>query len=191
MPTWWRSPRSADREYLPEALEAVRAAADSGSIILTVCSGAFVAGAAGLLDGRPCTTHWMHADELARQYPTAEVDRNVLVRRRRQPDHQRGHRGGHRRLPAPGAARTRQRGHQQDRPPDGGAAAARRRSAAVHRPADPGALLGRLCAATGLDPGRTSTNRTPSPRWPNGRTCRRARSPAGSSRRPAARRCSG
>ena len=66
------------RSYLPEALKAVRAAAESGSIILTVCSGAFVAGAAGLLDGRPCTTHWMHADELARMYPTARVDRNVL-----------------------------------------------------------------------------------------------------------------
>src|SRR6478609_988669 len=64
--------------YLPEALDAVRKAADSGSIILTVCSGAFVAGAAGLLDGRPCTTHWMHADDLARRYPTAKVDRNVL-----------------------------------------------------------------------------------------------------------------
>jgi transcriptional regulator GlxA family with amidase domain len=64
--------------YLPEALEAVRKAAASGSIILTVCSGAFVAGAAGLLDGRPCTTHWMHADELASMYPTAKVDRNVL-----------------------------------------------------------------------------------------------------------------
>src|SRR3954467_13711001 len=64
--------------YLPEALEAVRKAADSGSIILTVCSGAFVAGAAGLLDGRPCTTHWMHAGDLARMYPTAKVDRNVL-----------------------------------------------------------------------------------------------------------------
>jgi transcriptional regulator GlxA family with amidase domain len=64
--------------YLPEALEAIRAAAEGGSIILTVCSGAFVVGAAGLLDGRPCTTHWMHADELARTYPTARVDRNVL-----------------------------------------------------------------------------------------------------------------
>ncbi len=67
-----------DGEYLPEALEAVKAAAASGSIILTVCSGAFVAGAAGLLDGRPCTTHWAHADDLARRYPTAKVDRNVL-----------------------------------------------------------------------------------------------------------------
>jgi transcriptional regulator GlxA family with amidase domain len=64
--------------YLPEALEALRAAAAAGSTILTVCSGAFVAGAAGLLDGRRCTTHWMHSDELARLYPTAIIDRNVL-----------------------------------------------------------------------------------------------------------------
>ncbi len=71
-------PAIAGPEYLPEALDALRAAADRGAIILTVCSGAFVAGAAGLLDGRPCTTHWMHADELAVAYPTARVDRNVL-----------------------------------------------------------------------------------------------------------------
>lgn len=64
--------------YLPEALDAVRRAAEAGSTILTVCSGAFVAGAAGLLDGRPCTTHWMHADALAEMFPTAKVDRNVL-----------------------------------------------------------------------------------------------------------------
>jgi transcriptional regulator GlxA family with amidase domain len=65
-------------QYPADALAALRAAADAGSVILTVCSGAFVAGAAGLLDGRACTTHWMHADELARMYPTAKVDRNVL-----------------------------------------------------------------------------------------------------------------
>ena len=71
-------PAIASAEYPQAALDAVRQAADTGSIILTVCSGAFVAGAAGLLDGRACTTHWMHADELARRYPTAKVDRNVL-----------------------------------------------------------------------------------------------------------------
>jgi transcriptional regulator GlxA family with amidase domain len=64
--------------YPPEALAALRAAAKAGSTILTVCTGAFVAGAAGLLDGRHCTTHWAHAEELARMYPTARVDRNVL-----------------------------------------------------------------------------------------------------------------
>ncbi|MET0900492.1 MAG: helix-turn-helix domain-containing protein [Mycobacterium sp.] len=71
-------PAIASSEYPQAALDAIRQAADTGSIILTVCSGAFVAGAAGLLDGRACTTHWMHADELARRYPTARVDRNVL-----------------------------------------------------------------------------------------------------------------
>jgi transcriptional regulator GlxA family with amidase domain len=71
-------PAISGPDYLPEALDAIRAAVDAGAIVLTVCSGAFVAGAAGLLDGRPCTTHWMHADELARMYPTAQVDRNVL-----------------------------------------------------------------------------------------------------------------
>ena len=65
-------------DYPPEALAAIREAAATGSIILTVCSGAFVAGAAGLLDGRKCTTHWMHADALAARHPTAQVDRNVL-----------------------------------------------------------------------------------------------------------------
>jgi transcriptional regulator GlxA family with amidase domain len=64
--------------YPPEALRALRAAAVAGSTILTVCTGAFIAGAAGLLDGRHCTTHWAHAEELARMYPTARVDRNVL-----------------------------------------------------------------------------------------------------------------
>jgi transcriptional regulator GlxA family with amidase domain len=65
-------------DYPEEALEALRTASAAGSIILTVCSGAFVVGAAGLLDGRDCTTHWMHADDLARRHPTANVDRNVL-----------------------------------------------------------------------------------------------------------------
>ena len=65
-------------DYPEEALAAVRAAAEAGSTILTVCSGAFLAGAAGLLDGRKCTTHWMHADDLAARHPTAVVDRNVL-----------------------------------------------------------------------------------------------------------------
>jgi transcriptional regulator GlxA family with amidase domain len=41
---------------------------------VTVCSGTFLAGAAGLLDGRTCTTHWARADALAAQHPTAIVD---------------------------------------------------------------------------------------------------------------------
>ena len=72
------SPIGGVDAYPPEALEALRAAAKAGATVLTVCSGAFVAGAAGLLDGRRCTTHWMHSEQLARMYPTARVDRDVL-----------------------------------------------------------------------------------------------------------------
>ncbi|MDD9206827.1 helix-turn-helix domain-containing protein [Georgenia sp. 10Sc9-8] len=57
---------------------ALRAAADRGAWVLSVCSGAFALGAAGLLDGRRCTTHWMYAQELADRFPLADVDPDVL-----------------------------------------------------------------------------------------------------------------
>lgn len=44
-------------EYPPAVLQALRDAHERGAIVLSVCSGAFVLGAAGLLDGRHCTTH--------------------------------------------------------------------------------------------------------------------------------------
>ncbi|MGH9276514.1 MAG: helix-turn-helix domain-containing protein [Acidimicrobiales bacterium] len=59
-------------------LTRLRRANQRGTRILSVCTGAFVLAAAGLLDGRPATTHWMHADELARRYPKVSVDRRVL-----------------------------------------------------------------------------------------------------------------
>ncbi|MFI9505483.1 helix-turn-helix domain-containing protein [Nocardia sp. NPDC052566] len=59
-------------------VDAVRAAADAGAIILTVCSGAFLVGKAGLLDGRKCTTHWQYVEELAEMYPEATIDPDVL-----------------------------------------------------------------------------------------------------------------
>jgi transcriptional regulator GlxA family with amidase domain len=46
--------------------------------VLSVCSGVFVLGAAGLLDGRRCAVHWHHAEELTRQYPKAIVEPDVL-----------------------------------------------------------------------------------------------------------------
>ena len=45
---------------------------------VTVCSGAFLAGAAGLLDGRTCTTHWARADALAEAHPAATVDADPI-----------------------------------------------------------------------------------------------------------------
>jgi transcriptional regulator GlxA family with amidase domain len=46
--------------------------------VFSVCSGAFILGEAGLLDGRRCTTHWRSAMDLARRYPAAKVDPDVL-----------------------------------------------------------------------------------------------------------------
>ncbi|MGW0035396.1 GlxA family transcriptional regulator [Gordonia sp. NPDC003376] len=69
---------SIANDYPEEILETMRAVVDNGGRVLTVCSGAFVAGAAGLLDGRRCTTHWRYGAKLARMYPRAEVDTDVL-----------------------------------------------------------------------------------------------------------------
>ncbi len=59
-------------------IRAIRDAYERGARILSVCSGAFALGEAGLLDGRECTTHWMFADELARRFPRATVIPEVL-----------------------------------------------------------------------------------------------------------------
>lgn len=62
----------------PALVETVRAAHARGARVLSVCSGAFVLGDAGLLDGRRCTTHWRHTTELADRYPLATVVPEVL-----------------------------------------------------------------------------------------------------------------
>lgn len=61
-----------------ELLQALRDVVDRGATVLSVCSGAFALGQAGLLDGRRCTTHWMHAAALAEAFPLADVDPAVL-----------------------------------------------------------------------------------------------------------------
>ncbi|RYP88886.1 helix-turn-helix domain-containing protein [Nocardioides guangzhouensis] len=62
----------------PELVEALRTAHGRGVRIASLCTGAFVLAAAGLLDGRVATTHWMHADDLARRYPRVDVRSDVL-----------------------------------------------------------------------------------------------------------------
>jgi transcriptional regulator GlxA family with amidase domain len=56
----------------------LRAAAQRGARIASICTGAFVLAAAGLLDGKRATTHWRAARELAELHPKVVVDPNVL-----------------------------------------------------------------------------------------------------------------
>jgi transcriptional regulator GlxA family with amidase domain len=75
----WRSDRLAGSATLPAATQAaLRDHHANGGTVASVCSGAEALGQAGLLDGRRCTTHHEHQDELARRYPRASVVRDVL-----------------------------------------------------------------------------------------------------------------
>jgi transcriptional regulator GlxA family with amidase domain len=61
-----------------EVLRVTEALAARAGRVASVCSGAFVLAALGLLDGRRATTHWRHAEAMARQYPKVEVVPDAL-----------------------------------------------------------------------------------------------------------------
>lgn len=70
-------PARLDGTLAPEvraALHTIR----PGTRLVSICTGAFVLAAAGLLDGRPATTHWRFADTLRALFPSVRVDENVL-----------------------------------------------------------------------------------------------------------------
>ncbi|MFF9813355.1 helix-turn-helix domain-containing protein [Streptomyces sp. NPDC014006] len=73
-------PGWADVDVSPPAdlVHAVRAAHAAGARVASLCTGAFVLAAAGLLDGRRATTHWAHTAALAARHPAVEVDPDVL-----------------------------------------------------------------------------------------------------------------
>jgi len=65
-------------EYPAELLEVVRTAHRRGATILSICTGAFLLAATGLLDGKGAVTHWRHAGELARRHPATRVSMDAL-----------------------------------------------------------------------------------------------------------------
>jgi transcriptional regulator GlxA family with amidase domain len=67
-----------EHAVLARAARAVAAAHRRGARVVSICTGAFVLAAAGLLDGRRATTHWASAERLAREYPLVDVDPGVL-----------------------------------------------------------------------------------------------------------------
>jgi len=73
-------PGIGDRAWplAPEPLAALRAAAARGARVASICTGAFVLAAAGLLEGRRAATHWRYAELLAREFPAVSVDPGVL-----------------------------------------------------------------------------------------------------------------
>ncbi|RDH78312.1 helix-turn-helix domain-containing protein [Mycolicibacterium moriokaense] len=63
---------------LPAAVSDALASVRPGTRMVSICTGAFILAAAGLLDGRPATTHWKFADAMRQLHPGVLVDENVL-----------------------------------------------------------------------------------------------------------------
>jgi transcriptional regulator GlxA family with amidase domain len=71
-------PSLVDGTVDPRVAGALLAAHERGARVMSICTGASVLAAAGLLDGRPATTHWRHAERFRALYPRVKLDPDVL-----------------------------------------------------------------------------------------------------------------
>lgn len=74
VPGW----KGADAPVPKTLLKRLRAAHARGARLASICSGAFVLAATGLLDGKRIATHWRYAEALSQLYPACAVDAQVL-----------------------------------------------------------------------------------------------------------------
>jgi transcriptional regulator GlxA family with amidase domain len=74
IPSW----RDAHERPPQDVLDAIVAAHGDGALIVSLCMGAFVLCATGLVDGRRVSTNWFCAPVLAELHPQVEVDASVL-----------------------------------------------------------------------------------------------------------------
>ncbi len=74
VPGW----RDLDEPPPESVLRALRDAHERGARLISICSGAFLLAATGLLDGLRATTHWRYAEQLTQMYPAVTVDPDVL-----------------------------------------------------------------------------------------------------------------
>ncbi|MET9291528.1 helix-turn-helix domain-containing protein [Streptomyces sp. NPDC003077] len=74
------SPSAAELALLPlpEPIAAALSLIRPGTRLVSICTGAFVLAAAGLLDGRPAATHWQAVEEFRRLFPKVDLDPDVL-----------------------------------------------------------------------------------------------------------------
>jgi AraC family transcriptional regulator, transcriptional activator FtrA len=71
----WRTDAGPPAAAVKQALSQAYA---RGARLVSICSGAFLLAACGLLAGRRATTHWLYADRLQALYPDVEVNPDVL-----------------------------------------------------------------------------------------------------------------
>lgn len=67
-----------DRGPSPDVVAVLQDAVERGATVLSVCTGAFLLAAAGLLDGRRATCHWRHAEELRTRFPAVALEPDRL-----------------------------------------------------------------------------------------------------------------
>ncbi len=78
VPSLWRNPRHALRRH-PQYLPWLEAQHQAGATLTAVGTGTCLLAAAGLLDGKPATTHWHYFDQFQRQYPRVHLQRQYFT----------------------------------------------------------------------------------------------------------------